>query len=43
MKLSEMQIDDNVNDRHFISPDCPVRSPSPASLAPAYFVGRGFL
>src|SRR6476660_6080526 len=42
MKLSEMQIDDNVNDLHFISPDGAVRSRPPASLAPAYFVGRGF-
>src|SRR5258705_14005353 len=43
MKFSEMQIDDNVNDLHFVLLDCLVRSPAPARLAPAYFVGRGLL
>jgi hypothetical protein len=43
MKLSEMQIDDNVNDLDLDlrSLDRLVRSGSPATLASARFVGRG--
>jgi DNA-binding MarR family transcriptional regulator len=42
MKLSEMLIDDNVNDLDIRSLDRLVRSGPPASLASARFVGRGF-
>jgi hypothetical protein len=41
MKLSEMQIDDNVNDLDIRSLDRLVLSGAPATLASARFVGRG--